>query len=1043
MEVDDEHDVAVEETVVKKRRKKLTEEKFLPLPDDVIANLTPEVVEELQISYQLLQTIMRIPRIEPFLDKPNENLFGMATYFKIIKKPMWLTEVQRKLLGREYDGIGSFVADIRLIIENCYRYWGATHKFSTRALYMEHKLEQRLSNLPQSLQDKCLDPELNAKEVIVKIENTDEYYNNVEPEPVKESLPVTTIKGFESKILNKVLESEDPEDMAEDTEEQAKKEALMLDWEKENLVDDYQKDKINTTWQLVEIGTFLKLTWEAFNVEEITQYEIERMLLMPKESITLANLMTSMLSPQIHRAQLDVKPVMPYEIWTSRLKKRIDSWYNIFYSTCDVIETFTNCGIEPLFWYTMGPVNPLVDKNFHELSFYKRVWLLKSLCNNLMHIDKIIQGIILDPSVTNDIKPIKICTDKKGVSYFRIPFFREVRIYKQSRLPETVFQDSSDVESTITNILDSTTLSSTNETNDNELEILPNEGDCSLIADSIESLAAYIDSCKKQNKLFLARNLSKQLRIVKKERRTTDGLVALYNQWHDYQNRSQEYFTNMLNLWLAFEKPPRALAAVNEDVTEEVLGKRKTKQNFDFASLRSTDSEDRSEDNESSDVSDWENDYMKKNKKKMESKKKSKWSISDTRSESSDISKHDDNTIAIHEVSIKQEVMEDIKPDLTSNGSASYQSADFDNTVDIKPEIVPFQLEPMVNTTSNNAVNLENLPVPNSLPPVPPGYMIVPINSNNVPINIKKEKDDVIYISSDEENEEKSSKKTSNPVNNGIPQKVTSAVPLPVITPSPQQPPTGIRKRHPKTPLPPPIPVDSAADPIIMSSVPSMPQPIPAAPVPLPIPTPQNISPKRVLGKSPGKAPVPRPIPIPAPPARQFPLPIPEPAMPQPIVEPPMPVPFGVPAAQAWSAPKATATVSSPKARGSYSPRLRSPLNTIPRTPSPRAAPPPRMSVISPRGTAISPRGAPSPKTVVSPVRPNKAPVRNLFPQVPTVEGVLEIGQKPDGSYGYHVRLPDGGIINMSRVEIEDIRRKNNGVLPVKIEVPLSKNKKF
>ncbi|CAH1391776.1 unnamed protein product [Nezara viridula] len=1035
MEVDDAPDLTVEETVAKKRKKKLTEESFLPLPDDVIADCTPEVAEELKISYQLFQAIMRIPKIEPFLDKPNENLFGMSTYYKIIKKPMWLTEVQRKLLGREYDGIGSFVADVRLILENCYRYWGATHKFSRKALYMEHKLEQRLSNLPQSLQDKCLDPELNAKEVIVKIENTDDYYNDVEPEPVKESLPITTIKGFESKILNKVLESEEPEEMADDSEEQAKKEALMLDWEKENLVDDYQKSKINITWPLVEIGTFLKLTWEAFNVEEITQYEIERMLLMPKESITLANLMTSMLSPQIHRTQLDVKPVMPYEIWTSRLKKRLDSWYNLFHSTCDVIETFSSCGVEPLFWYSVGPVNPMIDHNFHELSFYKRVWIVKSLCNNLMHIDKTIQGIILDPSVTNDIKPIKICTDKKGISYFRIPFFREIRIYKQARLPDTVFQDSSDVESTISNILDSTTLGSTND-NDNDLEILPNEGECSLIADSIDSLIEYIDNCKKQNKLFLARNLSKQLRILKKERRTSDGLMALYNQWHDYQNRSQEYFTNMLNLWLAFEKPPRALATVNEEVTEEVLGKRKTKQNFDFSSLRSTDSEERSEDNESSDVSDWENDYMKKNKKKVELKRKSKQSISDTRSESSDVSKHDDNAIAIHEVSIKQEVLEDVKPDLTSNGNVPYQPAELDNTVNIKSEIVPFQLEPMVNTTSYNAVNLENLSVSNSLPPVPPGYMIVPISSNNVPTNIKKEKDDVICISSDEENE--SVKKPLNPVNNGIPQKVTSAVPLPVVTPSPQQPPTMIRNRRrpskPKTPLPPPIPVDSVPGPIIVGPVPPMPQPIPAAPVPLPIPTPQHISPKRAVTNSMGKAPVPRPIPIPAPPARQMPLPIPEPAMPQPILEPPMPVPFGVQAPQTWSSPKAP--VTSPKSRGGYSPRLRSPLNTMARTPSPRAAP-------SPRTPAISPRAASSPKTVVSPVRPNKAPVRNLFPSVPTVEGVLEIGQKPDGSYGYHVRLPDGGIINMTRIEIDDIRKKNNGILPVKIEVPLSKNKKF
>lgn len=425
---------------------------------------------------------------------------------------------------------------------------------------------------------------------------------------------------------------------------------------------------------------------------------------------------------------------------------------------------------------------------------------------------------------------------------------------------------------------------------------------------------------------------------------------------------------------------------------------------------------------------------MKKNKKKVELKRKSKQSISDTRSESSDVSKHDDNAIAIHEVSIKQEVLEDVKPDLTSNGNVSYQSAEFDNTVDIKPKIVPFQLEPMVNTTSNNAVNLETLP--NSLPPVPPGYMIVPISSNNVPINIKKEKDDVICISSDEESE--SPKKPLTPVNNGIPQKVASAVPLPVVTPSPQQPPTVIRNRKrptkPNTPLPPPIPVDTVPGPVVTGSVPPMPQPIPAAPVPLPIPTPQHISPKRIISNSSAKAPVPRPIPIPAPPARQMPLPIPEPAMPVPIVEPSMPVPFGVQAPQTWSSPKAP--VSSPKARGGYSPRLRSPLNTMARTPSPRAAP-------SPRAPAISPRAASSPNTAVSPVRPNKAPVRNLFPLVPTVEGVLEIGQKPDGSYGYHVRLPDGGIINMTRIEIDDIRRKNNGVLPVKIEVPLSKNKKF
>lgn len=65
--------------------------------------------------------------------------------------------------------------------------------------------------------------------------------------------------GFESKILNKVLESEEPEEMCDDSEEQAKKEALMLGWEKENLVDDYQKAKINTTWPVMLVHYILTL----------------------------------------------------------------------------------------------------------------------------------------------------------------------------------------------------------------------------------------------------------------------------------------------------------------------------------------------------------------------------------------------------------------------------------------------------------------------------------------------------------------------------------------------------------------------------------------------------------------------------------------------------------------------------------------------------------------------------------------------------------------------------------------------------------------
>lgn len=260
--------------------------------------------------------------------------------------------------------------------------------------------------------------------------------------------------------------------------------------------------------------------------------------------------------------------------------------------------------------------------------------------------------------------------------------------------------------------------------------------------------------------------------------------------------------------------------------------------------------------------------------------------------------------------------------------------------------------------------------------------------------NIKKKKEDAICISSDDEEESTKTKlksPTESIVINGLAPSKT------VTTPAVPQPQSRTKNL--------------------------IPQPIPLTPVPLPIPLPP-------------KPPVPQPIQVPlpiTPKKRPVPKPIVEPAWPQPIVERAVPQSGSTPgtpgrtqAQQPWGSPRSPAI--SPRTRTLSTPRLRSPL-------------------VSPSARNPSPRT--SPRTPVSPVRPirNPAAVRKLFPQpaapLLTVEGVLEIGMKPDGSYGYHVRLPDNGIINMNRQEIEEIRKKNNGVLPVKLEVPLSKKKKF
>ena len=55
--------------------------------------------------------------------------------------------VNDKFESREYKSITEFVADMRLMLENCYRYNGATHHISKKAQRLEIILEQKLTLL--------------------------------------------------------------------------------------------------------------------------------------------------------------------------------------------------------------------------------------------------------------------------------------------------------------------------------------------------------------------------------------------------------------------------------------------------------------------------------------------------------------------------------------------------------------------------------------------------------------------------------------------------------------------------------------------------------------------------------------------------------------------------------------------------------------------------------------------------------------------------------------------------------------------------------
>ena len=58
----------------------------------------------------------------PFYKPVDAETLGLHDYYDVIKKPMDLGTVRKKLEEREYANGTEFAEDIRLIFTNCYRY---------------------------------------------------------------------------------------------------------------------------------------------------------------------------------------------------------------------------------------------------------------------------------------------------------------------------------------------------------------------------------------------------------------------------------------------------------------------------------------------------------------------------------------------------------------------------------------------------------------------------------------------------------------------------------------------------------------------------------------------------------------------------------------------------------------------------------------------------------------------------------------------------------------------------------------------------------
>ncbi|XP_012054848.1 PREDICTED: putative uncharacterized protein DDB_G0286901 [Atta cephalotes] len=95
------------------------------------------------------------------------------------------------------------------------------------------------------------------------------------------------------------------------------------DGEQDNFFTDEMREKMETMWEIPQIFHFLYLTKESLNIPQLSLYEMERMLLIPRASKQLANIMTCLLSSPITKVKLRKVPPVRQDQETKKRSKFI------------------------------------------------------------------------------------------------------------------------------------------------------------------------------------------------------------------------------------------------------------------------------------------------------------------------------------------------------------------------------------------------------------------------------------------------------------------------------------------------------------------------------------------------------------------------------------------------------------------------------------------------------------------------------------------------------------------------------------------------
>ncbi|KAL8617631.1 hypothetical protein ACOMHN_038023 [Nucella lapillus] len=410
-------------------------------------DLKPELQEGLKIVNYFIADRMS----EPFRDEVFSQLSeaDIEKYKRDIAEPMCLFRMKKKFQTGEYTSITQVVSDFNLMIYNCQRFNGTSHPVSKMANKMSIILKQKLNLLrpdirskiaqdgstpwtKQENQDGSVGAGFRKRTANHRLDDSSEMLNQLRMVEEQKAKDERRLKKEEQRAAQAAVERE------------------LIDWEEENVTVEPVKSIIRHSWELPQIGLFLFLCREALQLEEVPMYELERCLAMPRQSRRLQQVMTALLSTPYQREKRAEKslPDMPYSLWSRKLMEMADTWYKEL-NTCHGDVFFASCrlGLVERCFEVMGVKNPLREKPFHSLGFYRQMWILKSVCDYLVEKEENLRTAIesQDPI---DQRGLLLGTDRHGNQYIHFTQFcgPNLRVYRQRKPPVPVVKEEEEEE---------------------------------------------------------------------------------------------------------------------------------------------------------------------------------------------------------------------------------------------------------------------------------------------------------------------------------------------------------------------------------------------------------------------------------------------------------------------------------------------------------------------------------------------------------------------------------------------------------------------